>query len=43
MPNVVMSPHSAYYTKMAVKNMFFQSMTDIQRTLDGQAAIFQVK
>ncbi|WP_302188320.1 D-2-hydroxyacid dehydrogenase [uncultured Lactobacillus sp.] len=43
MPNVVMSPHSAYYTKMAVKNMFFQSMTDIQRTLAGQAAIFQVK
>ncbi|GHV98124.1 D-lactate dehydrogenase [Lactobacillus nasalidis] len=42
MPNVVMSPHSAYYTKMAVKNMFFQSMTDTQRTVSGQQAFFKV-
>ncbi|WP_236165154.1 NAD(P)-dependent oxidoreductase, partial [Lactobacillus delbrueckii] len=42
LPNVVMSPHSAYYTKMAVKNMFFQSMTDIERTLSGKKAFFKV-
>ncbi|KRK19160.1 lactate dehydrogenase [Lactobacillus delbrueckii subsp. delbrueckii DSM 20074 = JCM 1012] len=39
---MVMSPHSAYYTKMAVKNMFFQSMTDIERTLSGKKAFFKV-
>lgn len=42
MPNVVMSPHSAYYTKMAVKNMFFQSLTDMERTTKGQRAFFKV-
>ncbi|HBQ43640.1 MAG TPA: lactate dehydrogenase [Lactobacillus acetotolerans] len=42
MPNVVITPHSAYYTKTAVQNMAEQSLTDIKRVLNGQKPIFPV-
>ncbi|BDR60186.1 NAD(P)-dependent oxidoreductase [Lactobacillus xylocopicola] len=43
MPNVVFTPHSAYYTKTAVKNMIEQSMTDVKRVLNGQKPIYPVE
>ena len=42
MPNVVITPHSAYYTKTAVKNMVFHSLTDIERVQAGQKPIYPV-
>lgn len=42
MPNVVFTPHSAYYTKTSVKNMIKQSMTDAKRVLNGQKAVYPV-
>lgn len=43
MPNVVFTPHSAYYTKTSVKNMIEQSMTDVKRVLNGQKPIYLVE
>lgn len=42
MPNVVITPHSAYYTKTAVKNMVVHSLTDIARVQAGQKPIYPV-
>lgn len=42
MPNVVFTPHSAYYTKTSVQNMVKQSMTDAKRVLDGQKPVYPV-
>ncbi|MBA1392946.1 D-2-hydroxyacid dehydrogenase [Lactobacillus sp. XV13L] len=42
MPNVVFTPHSAYYTQTAVKNMIEQSMTDVKRVLNGQPPVYLV-
>lgn len=36
MPNVIMTPHSAYFTRTAVKNMINTSLTDVHRILDGK-------
>lgn len=43
MPNVVFTPHSAYYTKTSVKNMIKQSMTDAKRVLNGQKPVYPVE
>ncbi|RMC24910.1 MULTISPECIES: D-2-hydroxyacid dehydrogenase [unclassified Lactobacillus] len=43
MPNVVFTPHSAYYTKTAVKNMIEQSMIDMKRVLNGQQPVYPVE
>ena len=43
MPNVVFTPHSAYYTKTSVKNMIEHSMTDVKRVLNGQKPVYLVK
>ncbi|WLS85314.1 D-2-hydroxyacid dehydrogenase [Lactobacillus apis] len=42
MPNVVFTPHSAYYTKTSVKNMVNQSMTDAKRVLSGEKPVYPV-
>lgn len=43
MPNVVFTPHSAYYTKTSVKNMINQSMTDVKRVMNGQKPVYPVE
>ncbi|MDF7672294.1 D-2-hydroxyacid dehydrogenase [Lactobacillus sp. ESL0701] len=43
MPNVIITPHSAYYTKTSVKNMIEHSMTDIKRVLNGQKPVYLVE
>ncbi|WEV71307.1 NAD(P)-dependent oxidoreductase [Lactobacillus sp. ESL0785] len=43
MPNVVVTPHSAYYTKTSVKNMIVHSLTDIKRVLNGQKPVYLVE
>ena len=42
MPNVVITPHSAYYTQTAVKNMVVHSLTDIARVQAGQKPVYPV-
>lgn len=42
MPNAIITPHSAYYTKTAVRNMVEQSMTDIKRFLAGKKPLYLV-
>lgn len=36
MPNVIMTPHSAYFTATAVRNMINTSLIDIRRILEGK-------
>ncbi len=43
MPNVVITPHSAYYTKTAVKNMVVHSLTDIKRVQEGRKPVYPVE
>ncbi|MHC3377915.1 D-2-hydroxyacid dehydrogenase [Ligilactobacillus equi] len=42
MPNAIVTPHSAYYTQTAVRNMVMQSLEDIRRFLDGQKPLYVV-
>ncbi|MDF7639251.1 D-2-hydroxyacid dehydrogenase [Lactobacillus sp. ESL0791] len=43
MDNVVVTPHSAYYTKTSVKNMIEHSMTDAKRVINGQKPVYPVE
>lgn len=43
MPNLIFTPHSAYYTKTSVKNMIKQSMTDAKRVLAGEKPVYPVE
>lgn len=40
MPNVIITPHSAYFTKTAVKNMFEISLRDTIAIINGQKPLF---
>lgn len=42
MDNVVISPHSAFYTRTAVKNMVNHSMNDIKRVAAGKKPVYPV-
>lgn len=43
MPNVVMTPHSAYFTKTAVKNMVKISLADTISIIEGKRPLHQVR
>ncbi|WEV43178.1 D-2-hydroxyacid dehydrogenase [Lactobacillus sp. ESL0684] len=42
MPNVVITPHSAYYTKTSVKNMIEHSLIDMKRVYEGKKPVYPV-
>lgn len=43
MPNVVMTPHSAYFTQTSVKNMVKISLADTLAIIEGKRPLHQVK
>lgn len=43
MPNVLVTPHVAFFTKTAVRNMVQMSLNDIKRINDGKKALYVVQ
>lgn len=43
MPNVIVTPHVAFFTKTAVRNMVQMSLNDINRINEGQKALYVVQ
>ncbi|KRL95272.1 D-2-hydroxyacid dehydrogenase [Limosilactobacillus equigenerosi] len=41
--NVIVTPHSAYYTNLAVQNMVRQSLTECQHFLTGEKLLYKVE
>ena len=42
MPNVLLSPHSAFYTDTAMKNMVEMGLNDVAAIVEGKRPQFQV-
>ncbi|WEV68232.1 NAD(P)-dependent oxidoreductase [Bifidobacterium sp. ESL0769] len=42
MDNVIITPHSAFYTKTSVRNMVMHSMTDVKRVTEGKEPVYKL-